>query len=740
MERTQREKELVEKFLQDTTYFRAPDPKIIYNHCLEPITEREAAAIQTVSNNTISLVRSKLQAAAAETCEMLKQTGAAPGAKWGDLITAIYTESGDLSIASSQGIVLFSTTAQYAVKFTRQYWVDDPSVGVYPGDAFMHNDARYGGVHNADHSMMLPIFHDGQLIAWAGVVVHEGENGAVEPGGVPSLAESKFMEGLMISPIKIAENYTLKNDIVTFLQNSVREPKLLLQDLKVRLTATIRLQQRIEEAINEFGVDAVVATMRKTLDDSDREVRRRVSQWQDGTVRSMVVLDGTLRENVLCKGELEITKKGDTLHFDLTGTSPEFANRAFNANYISLIGAFSSAFLFYVWPDLPRNQAVLNSMKVTVGQRSLYNCSYETPSAQCMASGFPFLMAIQHGLAKFLYSAEERYTQIMAPMYDMITTFLYGGVTQNGEIVGNIAADLNAMPSGGREQMDGEHALTISVGAMADQGEQELFEEDLPWMHLSRRLLQDNQGFGKHRGGSGYQMIVAVKDTPFFGLMSTTIGSKFPTVTGLFGGYGCPTYPLAKVKGVNVFTIMQENPDLFSFTIEEIMNQRPFEGATYSTHHRGMGFEVVQEGELYMLTQGTGGGYGDVLDRDPGMVLKDLEEGIISDYVAQSIYHVVYDPATFALDMDATREKRKQERENRKQRGTSYSEFLEKWVTPEPPAHLPWYGSWGDKHVIYAGSPENKMASDNLQSVYLPDPKDVRIAQLEDQLKQAVNK
>ncbi|MDP4125758.1 MAG: hydantoinase B/oxoprolinase family protein [Bacillota bacterium] len=740
MGQSQREKELVDKFLEDTTLFLGPEPEMMHDHGLAPITEIEKEAIDIVSDTTISLVRNKLQAAATEAFEMLEQIGSAPGAKWGDLITGYYTASGDLSLACSGGVLLFSTTAQYAVKFTRKHWVDEPTVGVNPGDVFMHNDARYGGIHNADHSMMLPIFHDGKLISWVVTVVHEGENGAVEPGGIPSAAESKFMEGLMLSPIKVAENYTLKKDLLTFMQNSVREPKLQLQDMKAKLFGAIRMKERIEEALEEFGVDAVVATLRKTLDGTVSEVKRRISKWQDGTVRTIAVADGTLRENILIKTQLEVTKKGDELHFDLSGSSPEFANRSNNCTNVAFKGMISQLFLQFIWPDMPRNQAVVAPMKFSVTHKSIFDPAYETPNAQGMMTIFPLFTAAQMAITKFLYSAPERHTKILAPWYNMIATFLYGGITQNGETVGNIGTDLNGMPGGAREDMDGEHAIAPIFAAMAEQGEQELLEEEVPMMHLSRKLVKDNQGFGKFRGGQGYQMMVAVKDSPFWGLMATTIGSKYPTVYGLFGGYGSPSYPLAKVKGINVFKTLEDNPEQFQYTMEEVMNNRPFEGASYTTHHRGLQFEPVKEGELYIVTQGTGGGYGDVLDRDPQLVMKDLEDELISDYVAQNIYHVVYNPEILVLDKKATEEKRRKEKEARKKRGVSYKEFVKQWVTSEPPAHLPWYGCWGDTNVVYAGSPYTKMPSDNLESVILPDPRDVRIAQLEAQLKQVTRK
>ena len=58
----------------------------------------------------------------------------------------------------------------------------------------------------------------------------------------------------------------------------------------------------------------------------------------------------------------------------------------------------------------------------------------------------------------------------------------------------------------------------------------------------------------------GYEIAVATRGTPLWGFATVSSGSKFPAIPGLFGGYGCPTYPLAKIKGINVFEQMQDDP------------------------------------------------------------------------------------------------------------------------------------------------------------------------------------
>jgi len=728
------EQNLVEKFLNETTLFLGPEPEMMQDHTLAPITEREIEAIKNVDPSVLSIARSKMQAGTNESFEMLEQIGAAPGAKWGDLVCGIFTAEGDLSIVSSGGVLLFATCVQYGVKYIIKNWLNDPDVGVNPGDVFYYNDARYGGVHNTDQVLIMPYYHENELIAWIATIVHEGENGAIEPGGMPSAAEQVYDQGLAISPLKVGEDYKLYKDLVTYFQNSVREPKLMVVDMKAKLYAAIRIEERMDETAQEYGSDAIIAVLRRTVDDTVEEVKRRLEHWPDGTVRMVGIADSTLRENKLLKVNLEVTKKGDLLTLDYRGSSPEIANRSNNAVTSALKGTLGQLFLSYVWPDLPRNQAVLAPMEIIVDENSVFNPSFEVPNAQSMMTMFPAFAVTQAALAKYLYNSTEKSTKVVAPWYNMITTCIYGGVTQHGETVGNLCADLNGMSGGARDGLDGEHSIAPLFAPMAEQGEQELIEEEVPIMQLARRIMKDNQAFGKYRGGQGYQMLLSQQGSDHFGFMTTTIGSKYPSSYGIFGGYSPPTYPLCKIKDINVFDIMKNDPEKMAYTAKELMNERPFEDATYTTHHTGLQYELAQEGEIYIITQGAGGGYGDVLDRDPELVIKDIEEELISQETANEIYKVFYNPDTLVLDMDKTNKEREKERENRKKRGVPFDEFLKTWEKDEPPEHLPFYGSWKEEGIVYAGSPDEKMKSGELKGVWMPDPNEVKIAELEKEI------
>lgn len=727
----------VERFLKDTTLFLSPDPEIMENHGLEPRTAYEEACVAAENDpRRLEIIRERLLAGVNESFEMLEQMGAAPGAKWGDCVSAVYTASGDLSLASTGGVVIFCNLVQYPIKFINKYWAEEPSVGIREGDAFLVNDARYGQAHNTDQSMMLPVFWKGELVAWAGATVHEGENGAIEPGGMPSTAEQIWDEGLKISPIKVAEGYTLRRDLVTFLQNSVREPKLQYADMKVKMHVCRRVEKRIHEAIAEFGVEPVVAALRMNLEDTSAEVRRRLKEWPDGTIRHQWWTDGTLRENCLIKINLELTKKGDKLIFDYRGSSPEFTNRSNNSLDITVKGMLAQLFLTFIWPDLPRNQGVLEPIEFIFDTPSILKPAFGTPNAQSMMSVFTAWSVAQVSAMKFLHSVPYKYTRVVAPWFNMINTFLFGGITQHGEMVGNVCADINGMGGGALADRDGQHSCAPIFATMADLGEQEFIEEEMPFIQLvSKKLMRDNQGFGRQRGGMGYQMVLAMRDSEAFGFMLTAIGAKFPNVPGLFGGYGCPTYPLARVSGVDVFEVLRTNPGRFRYSIEELMNERPFPEATYTTHPMSLPYSLAKRGELYMIAQGTGGGMGDPLDRDPAGVIRDIDEGLLSHETAWRVYKVVYDKDTSRVDLEATEKAREEARRERIATSKPFEEFRAAWETDRPSDKVPYFGSWGDKTRVHAGSPDvTHPAGRPNPPVRLPNPLQARIDVLEREL------
>ncbi len=732
---------LLDKFLADNMMFLGPDPEIMRNHTLSPRSKAEDAILKKgLDTHQVHHVRGLINAALSEAFTMCNQMGAAPGAKWGDLVTGVYTAQGDLAMIAPHGIIAFAACCFYPIRFINKYWMNDPTVGVRDGDGFIHNDARYGGIHNTDQSMMMPLYWKGELICWLSSTIHEGENGACEPGGMPAAAESKYDEGIKMSPFKVVDNFQLKRDLVTFLQNSVRDPKLQLEDMKVKLHAVMRLRERVIAILEQYGRDAFMGTLRLHLEDTETEMRRRIREMPDGTTRVLQFMDSSLRENCLQKISLAITVKGDRLIMDFRGTAPQFMNRSVNTNIASFKAALCTGLLQNIWPDLPHTMAVLSPIEIITDRNSIIDAEGEMPQAMSLMPLFKGCVVWTIPMNKFNYSLPHKYSAIIASQYDQAATFIYGGLTQHGDVTGNFCGDINGNGQGARSHADGEHSVSPVFGFMCDSGEHEINEEDTPIIRLgAQRLAKDRIGFGKYRGGMGYEQIATARGSAMWGFMTGCEGSKFPSAQGLFGGYSCPSYQLMKIKGINIFEELKKNPKVVEvFDIVKLMNERPIPGAKYSSHDMGMTFEVCNEGEIYMICQGSGGGYGDVLERDPALVMKDIEEDLLSHDIAKDLYKVVYDESTLVVDEEATAQLRAEYRKERIRRGKPFAEFCKEWVTAEPPKDIPYFGSWENPKEIYATTMGQriKMPADQLQGAFMLNPKDLRLAELEGEVEQ----
>ena len=737
--------DVVQNFLSNQQVFIGPDPEIMESHALAPRSAREDQLLQqTWDRSRAGLLRDRLVSNCNETWEMMSQIASSPGAKWGDSITGVWTTSGDLAMVSTGGVLGFASITHYALRHIMKYWKDDPSIGIRAGDAFMHNDARWGSIHPADFATFMPVFHQGDLVCWVGCSEHLGENGAIEPGGLTAMAESVYGEGLRISPMKVAEGGVLKRDMVTFFQNMVRDRALMYEDMKARMAVCKMLIQRVEDAIGDVGVDEFVAMLRMGLEDVESEVKRRITALPDGIARAVAFGDSTLREKAYIKANVELRKEGARLIVNMRGSSPEFANRTINSVLGSTKAGMGTLLCGFFWPDLPRNQAVLAPVEFEWDACSSIASSFETPNTISMLTLFPAFTAMQVALAKLTHCAPGPQTTTIAPWYNMINTYVYGGINQRGQLVGSISANVNGMPGGARCNQDGEHSLSALFSVMGDLPEVEVMEEEVPYISLiAKKMLQDNQGFGKYRGGSGYYWCISPKDSPAWGFAVVANGSSFPTVGGLFGGYGCGVYPIAKIRGVDIFDRIDHDPRAFStYDFGKLMNEQPIPGATYETQTMGMPFELAQRGEMYLMSQGAGGGYGDVLERDPLSVAKDAREGLISLNVARTVYKVVLDAHSFALDEVATAEARTAECQQRLSRGKPYAEFVAGWTTPGPtnlPA--PYFGCWDKPDEIWVGTEEIPSPAEALQPVVMEDPRvrqvkdlQARIASLEQRL------
>jgi acetone carboxylase alpha subunit len=673
-----------------------PDPEIMNEHRIRPRSEREEAALTAITDATeLTIAQSRVEAIIESAKDMLQQISAAPAAKWGDLTVGVYSRDGDMSLCTSSGVNIFSAAASPVPKFINRYWADEPTVGVREGDVFYHNDSHYGGAHNPDHTLLLPLFWEGEHIAWVGAVIHEGENGAIDPGGFSPRATDPYGEGLRIPPMKIGEDYTLRRDVVNMFQNHVRDPLMWLIDIRSKLAAARDVERRLHDFMRERSPELLIATLRTVLENTEAEVHRRLAQWPDGIYRAVHFGDCTLLEERLYKIAVEFEKRGDRLVMRTHGTAPAI-DRAMNAQAHSTKSLVGNEFMNFLFADLPRNAGFVSAIDFELEPGTMLTATREHPTSLSMLSGFYLNTTVHTALTKALFS-NPGVTEVIAPWYAMLPTLQYGGITQHLQLTANISVELNAMGGGAHRDRDGEHAAAPFFATLADWGETEDRETEIPVLCLWRHIPADNHGFGKHRGGASVEWAYALWGSQIFAFMVTSTGARFPVTGGLFGGYGGGCTPLTVVKPEGGAGALREwladgAPGL-TYDAADMIADRPLAGE-YEVTNPSRPAAPIPEGEIWIQRIGGGGGYGDPLERDPEAVMTDLRRGLISPEVARNVYRITWDEQRAQLDAGATERARADERAARLARGKSYDEFVAEWRREEPPEGVPYLGSW----------------------------------------------
>ncbi len=661
-----------------------------------PPSARELACVDTVEAADFEIYSKKLDLICAEAREIFVKMGAAQMLQSGDVALGIYTAGGDLA-AADVSIYLHLVTGQIPVKYILQAYLNDETVGVKDGDIFFVNEATFGGIHNPDMIAIMPIFWEEELVGWTLAALHEGETGAVDPGGMSVAAHTRYDEGMHWIPIKVGENYQLKKDLVDMMANQVRDPRMHTIDLKARAAACERMIKRVrEEIIGRKGVDFLIGLMRKNVDVAMEAGRARVSELNDGVYRSVMFLDAVGTDYGLVRMKLTMTKKGEEITMDFAGTSPESSEGPFNT-YKHVVIAGSALYIYqFLFSDLPPTAGAMSPFNYEFTPGSMLDASADAACAcGVLTSGFLAFYAIPSCFAKMLFDSKWR-EKAVASWGTPSPPFMYGGLNQYGLPVAGLASDaLNTQGGGARQDRDGENSAGFSFCPTGILQDAEFTELQLPWMYLFRnRFMADNHGLGKYRGGTGVMIAYVPHNVPWLVCGSSQGGNKFPPEKGLFGGYAAMTAPAVSVIGSNLAQMMADSSEDIPYDVYELLEKRAVTG-DYQIESMIRPFRPVPGDDLMLMPSLGGTGYGDVLERDPQAVVDDIKAHITTPWTADNVYRVVYDPATMRVDHEATAAARAAERAARKKRGRPYAEFEAEWLQKRPADEIiKRYGNW----------------------------------------------
>lgn len=530
---------------------------------------------------TLDIIENALRNARVEMDATLVRTAMSPGIR----------EQGDAFplIADHKGRMIVGQFGSYIGPF-----LDGYEGTVEEGDLIMLSDPySVGGAvsHCNDWLVLLPVFKDGRLIAYTSMFGHQSDIGGMVAGSMPIDATSIFQEGIRIPPVKIYKQGVYNEDIIKLIMHQVRTPDWCKADLNALVASCRVASRRVVEMAERFGDDLLVSACEELLARNHKAMRQLIDT---AISEERVSFEDYLCDDGMGYGPYKIRctmwRENGRVVLDFDGTDPQSAasiNFFLNENMMRM---FFGIYMIMVFdPQILFNDGYYDLIDVRIPEGSLLKPRFPAAlSGRTHALGRMF--DILGGLL-----GQKTPEFLTAAGFSSSPHLFYSGFDRKGEYFQLFQIGFGGIP--GRPLGDGPdgHSLFPNFTNVPN----EFLERYFPLIIERYETVPDSGGAGLHRGGNGIIMSYRFLEP---GKIAIHDDRWFVPPWGVNGG--APGQRARKIL---------EKPD----------------GTQTIVGNKVENLDVEANDVLHFITWG-GGGWGDPLDRDPALVAKEIEQGLVT--------------------------------------------------------------------------------------------------------------
>jgi len=525
-----------------------------------------------------------------------------------DYATGLTDARGRL-VTQGNGVTLFLGTLDYGVRSVVDKFGHD---GLNPGDIVMTNDPYAGGgTHLSDVSLIMPIFYDGNIVAFAANKGHWTEVGGMAAGSWTTDSTEIYQEGLQFPVIKIFEEGEVVQGLVDLIRANVRTPDMSIGDMYAQAASVRIADRRFRDLCDKYGVDVVLAGIDSLMDHSEQLIRQELKSIPPGVYEAVDYIDDDGIGDESFKVQVKVTVAEDTIVFDFTGSHPQVLGPV-NAAMTGLQSAARAILLALTDPSVPANDGCFRALEVVCPDGTIFTC--KRPAA------------VSTYWETMLYAADLIW-KAMAPV---LPKRLPAGhfLSVCAPVIAGLHPDTNDFfilvePSAGGwgagATRDGENGLFCV-------GDGETYTVPIEVCETRYGVLVDqfalditDGGAGEFRGGRG--LVRDYRITADEAQHTGTFGRFKFLPWGMEGGQeGSRNYMKITYADGREPTVIGKIARL-----------------------------PVKKGDVVSLVTGTGGGYGDPHARPVEKVVGDVKNGYITPEMAEKDYGVVVDPETLKV-------------------------------------------------------------------------------------------
>jgi N-methylhydantoinase B len=540
---------------------------------------------------TLEIIQSSLQAISDEMFAAFRKTAmSAIIYEVLDMGTAITDGDGNLA-SSGAGIPAFVGVLDKAVKRVIEL---NPEEDIRAGDIFVTNDPFYGGVtHLNDVVLVMPVFADGERIAWTANIAHWNDVGGMVPGSISNEAKEIYQEGLRLPGVKLISEGEPIRSVMEIMKVNSRLPDFLQGDMWAGIAAARVGERRILDLVEKYGRETFIAALETFMEFGEQVALRSLEALPKGRFE----LEEKQDSGAIYKVVVEI--RDDEFVVDLR----ENPDQDSGPNNASRDGSFVAAQMVY--------------MNITDAHSSA-NAGHFRPLTLLTRPGSVFDPNPPAAFATY-YEVEIRLYDLiwrcLAPHLgerlpagsfgSICGTFIGGPHPDTGRHftivepqVGGWGASAHA--DGNSAMFSGFHGDTFNCPAEVAEARYGLY--------VDRLQLNDAEGGeGARRGGKGIVLDYRVRSDGCFFTCAYTRNKHRPWP--LQGGReGSPNYA----------EVIRRDGSVEEYAVVTALE--------------------VNEGDVIRIHTGNGGGYGDPAERPRGLVLEDVRNGFLDEERARDVY------------------------------------------------------------------------------------------------------
>ena len=541
-------------------------------------------AQQVMWNRLISIVEEQAQA-------LVRTAFSTSVREAGDLSAGVYNDRGEMlaqAVTGTPGHV--NAMADAVPHFMRRIGREN----IHEGDIYITNDPWEGTGHLHDITVVTPSFYRGDLVGFLACTAHIVDIGG---RGFGADANSIYEEGLYIPIMKFAERGVVDKTLIRIIRGNVREPDQLVGDVYALATCNEIGQRRLIDMMAEFQLSNLQAISDFILSNSRQATIARIAELAGREATGEMQIDGYASPIDLM---VKLVFAADHVLCDFTGTS------GLDKKGINVPMVYTKAYACYalkcaIAPEIPNNAASLAPFQVFAPQNCILNALHPAPVALRHVTGHMIPDTIYNALDKILPATVPaegagclcNFQVSLRPRTDAVAPL----DARRSEVL-----TFNSGGSGARAQLDGMSATAFPSGVMTMPVE--ATEQAGPVIIWRKELRPDSGGAGQYRGGLGQFMEVGAREGHEFDIQAMFDRVDHPARGRRGGISGAPT------------TIAQDDGSAM----------------------KGKGKQFVPHGRKVLMAFPGGAGYGEIANRDPASIRRDLALGYISETAARNIY------------------------------------------------------------------------------------------------------